>query len=317
MITTKQINKIIDIVIIIGIIQFVFSVLQVFIRGPFETVILDNVKYMASGLNGNPNFLGSYMTLLLGITISMYFLEQKSNYYLFTSIMFFSTLILAESTGPFLSIVLTVILLVILLDKKKKILWKKVWILFISLILTFITTDLVSEKIFKGVYHDELLSGYTIKGDLLNTLSIFDASKKEDEKQELVENYGSGRFIIWKNTFKIIEKYPWLGTGLDNYGYAYTDIVKPIGFTCDKAHNVYLHIFATNGVFALITYLIILITIFFKGLKSKNNLIIVLLTGFVGYSLQAFLNISVVTVAPFYFIIMGLLVNQIQLEKNN
>ena len=45
--------------------------------------------------------------------------------------------------------------------------------------------------------------------------------------------------------------------------------------------------------------------------------IIVLLTGFVGYSLHAFLNISVVTVAPFYFIIMGLLVNQIQLEKNN
>ena len=316
MITRDQIKKIINIFIIIGIVQFIFSILQVFVRGPFEAEILNGIKYMASGLNGNPNFLGSYLVLLISITTAMYLLEENSNYYLFVSILFFSNLILAASTGPFFAVVFVFVFLMILLGIKKKILWKKIGILFGSLIITFFATDALSERIFVDVYNDKLFNGYTIKGDILNTLNIFNKNMLSSEKQELIENYGSGRIIIWKNSLKIVKKNIWLGVGLDNFGYAYTNIVKPIGHTCDKAHNVYLQILATNGVFAFIIYLTLLGIIFFKGIKTKDNLTLVLFMGFVGYSVQAFLNISVVTVAPFYFIIMGLLVNLLNSKEN-
>ena len=76
----------------------------------------------------------------------------------------------------------------------------------------------------------------------------------------------------------------------------------------------------TEGIFKCITYIIFLVWIFFKGIYViiKSNkvepLLIGLFLSFVGYSIQAFFNISVTRVAPIFFIICGLLLGQ--LEKN-
>ena len=121
--------------------------------------------------------------------------------------------------------------------------------------------------------------------------------------------------MIWQNSLKLVPKYLFFGCGPDNFGYAYVKSYPWGSVYYDKAHNEYLQTLVTQGIFVFITYLTLLGIIFFKGLKCKDNLTIVLLISFVGYSVQAFLNISVTTVAPFYFIIMGLLVNQIEHEK--
>ena len=87
------------------------------------------------------------------------------------------------------------------------------------------------------------------------------------------------------------------------------------GLHFDKAHNVYLQIAITNGVFALIIYLCLMAIIFFKGLKIKDKVYISLLMAFIGYCIQAFANISVVEVAPTFFVVCGLLLGKI--EENN
>ena len=46
-----------------------------------------------------------------------------------------------------------------------------------------------------------------------------------------------------------------------------------------------------------------------------NKLIWVLMMAFIGYALQAFLNISVNTVAPTFYIIMGMMAGLISQEK--
>ena len=75
----------------------------------------------------------------------------------------------------------------------------------------------------------------------------------------------------------------------------------------DNAHNIYLHTLVSSGLLGLIPYLILCLLVFIKGLKTKSNLMMILLGGFVAYSIQAFANISVIQVAPIYYIIMGLM----------
>ena len=80
-------------------------------------------------------------------------------------------------------------------------------------------------------------------------------------------------------------------------------------YIVDNAHNVYLHTAASTGLLGLIPYLLLCLFVFIKGLKFKNKLGILLLSGFVAYSIQAFANISVIQVAPIYYIIMGLILS--------
>lgn len=265
---------------------------------------------MALGFNKNPNFLASYIILLLGITISSYLLNKNSKKYLFLTIIFFITLILAASTGPFFALIITLIFLILFLKIKKKLVWKKVLILIITLISTYIVTDFVSDTIFINCYHDDINSNYTIKGDLKNTSKLF--FNKLDKNQKT--NYGSGRIVIWKNILTMVPDYMLFGSGIDTLGYIYNTRFYT-GMYLDKAHNEYLQILITEGIFTLITYLTLLGVIFFKGLKCKNDLTIILFTSFIAYCIQAFANISVTTVAPFFYIITGLLVNQINKEE--
>ena len=67
--------------------------------------------------------------------------------------------------------------------------------------------------------------------------------------------------------------------------------------------------------FSLILYLSLLLTLFVDGIKSNNKLVWILMMAFVGYALQAFLNIRVNTVAPTFYIIIGMMAGLISQEK--
>ena len=65
----------------------------------------------------------------------------------------------------------------------------------------------------------------------------------------------------------------------------------------------------STGILGLIPYLGLCLLTFIKGLKLKNKLGILLLSGFVAYSIQAFANINVIQVAPIYYVIIGLILS--------
>ena len=113
---------------------------------------------------------------------------------------------------------------------------------------------------------------------------------------------------IWKRSLQIIPKNILTGAGIDNFGYAFLRVDDRRIAYVDKAHNEYLQLLITQGVFALITHLLLLILVFRKGIKSKEPLVWILMFSFVGFAVQAFMNISVYNVTPFYYIVMGLLV---------
>ena len=81
----------------------------------------------------------------------------------------------------------------------------------------------------------------------------------------------------------------------------------------DKAHNGYIQIGVTNGLFPLLIYMFVCLIIFLKGFKLKDNYSNSLFMGFVSYCILIFANISAIDVAPYFFIILGLLLSE---EKN-
>lgn len=308
----KQINIVIKTFFGVGIIQFVYCMLQIFFRFPgLQLFSLNGVNYMAMGFQGNPNFLGSYCIMLLGLALMLYFVKSERKYF-GLSIIYFINLILAQSTGPFFAFIILFIFMIVFMKIKGIIDWKKIGIVCASFILTFIIVSNGVELYCKKVFNDNIVSSYTIKGDILNTLNLFGVSKGNNEENITIEDYGSGRITIWKNALKVVPKYFWLGSGIDTFGYVYQ---KDSNVYYDKAHNEYLQILVTEGIFTLISYLSLLLLLFIDGVKSNNKLIWVLMMAFIGYALQAFLNISVNTVAPTFYIIMGMMAGLISQEK--
>lgn len=151
---------------------------------------------------------------------------------------------------------------------------------------------------------------------MMNDIVKFSKETSEVAKGNANDSFGSGRMFIWKNTFRVIPKYLLHGVGVDNFCNAFE---YPLSFEYskgnvvyfDKVHNEYLQKLICEGVFSCITYIFMLFIIFVKSIKEnikKQNFIsIALFFSFVGYSVQAFFNISVIDVAPFFWIVIGLL----------
>ena len=272
----KYKDIIIKTIIILGLVNLTYAILQVYTNASF--IIRFQAPFKALGLCGHPNFFGSYMVTLAAFAFSMYMLERK-NRYLVLSMLFFMGICLCASTGPLLSFILMAIFFVIYYRKQIK--WKS--LLKIASLLVII-------------YFFVAYSVTFVQNKLLNNNKI----KSDYYVSSMVSDF-------------ILKKYWPIGAGLDNFGKVYG--VKD-GVYYDKAHNIYLQTAITNGIFALIIYLTVIGYIFFKGLKIKDTKYISLLMAFVAYCIQAFANISVVEVAPTFFAITGLVLGKIQNDQN-
>lgn len=316
--------KVINSLLIVGILQFIYSFLQVFVRGKYIYVKYEFVYYRASGFIGHPNMLGSYIVLTLLLALGMYFLYDKNKkFYLISSILLYINLILAESTGPFYGFICGLIFMFVYLLKKKKICFSTILITTMVMIMGLLSVTMVSKLWCTYKFHDKFRDYFTITGDIKDTFVtikefISNDVKNSESQVSAIESYGSNRIWLWSRSLKLVPKY-WLhGTGIDNFTKAFSNNLSEAdknisylgGALFDRAHNEYLHLLITQGIFTLITYLALLLLVFIKGVKSKDTLTWVLLFSFVGYAIQAFANISVYNVAPFFFVVMGMLVGR-------
>ena len=310
----EDIKKIIKFIIILGIINSIYALFQMYTNFDFIFKYNDNGK-MASGLCGNPNFFGSLMTTILSMVTCMFLVNKKNSLKLvLLIILFFISLINCQSTGPILSYIICLIFFIIFLFIKKYNILKRFLILFIILILTYISIYFIN----------------------INFLSDNKCETCVSSLQTTISNGGNGRIKIWKNSLDMIKDNFIVGIGFDNFYLKYpnpkmesgikltiTDILssnsqpKVIYNVVDNAHNIYLHTLVSNGIIGLVPYLLLCLLTFIKGLKSKDELTFILLSGFVVYSIQAFANISVIQVAPIYYIIIGFILSMDNLKKEN
>ena len=122
--------------------------------------------------------------------------------------------------------------------------------------------------------------------------------------------YGTGRFYIWQEIIIRLPKYIWTGTGIDCLllidNYPILDAFRE--HYVDKAHNEFLNILITEGVVVFVIYLAFLYGVICNYIKNRDNQVNkILFFAFVSYIFQAMFNIRVIEVAPYFFIIAGLL----------
>lgn len=150
---------------------------------------------------------------------------------------------------------------------------------------------------------------------LLRVFSIADSAKQALHNDG---DAGSYRWKIWQLALPLVGKYPLFGSGPDTLVYvfnqgAFRNFIHVKDALVDKAHNEYLQISITMGIPALLFYLGFLSTVLrsiWKAIWKSSGEKQLLLAGFfailIGYIVQAFFNISVVPVAPFFWFMLGM-----------
>ena len=282
-------------ILLSGLIQLFYASLQVSNIGKNISRMYRLKKIWATGFLTNPNFFGTYMLLCLSYTFGLYLDEKERIIKILNLFMIFAFTVgifISNTMSCIVGLIIVLIYLTIYLIKNKKI--KK---LLIIISITFITS--FSMHIFKitSIFNDTLKTGNEIK---------------EIAKGNTNDKFGTNRMFIWKNTLKIVPKYILHGAGIDNFAHAFNGkALADSRWLYDKAHNEYLQILVCEGIFCLITYLLLYAIIVIRGIKVsfKENYIYLILP-IIGYLAQAFFNISVIEVAPLFYIGLGLCIER-------
>ena len=308
---TKKFKKwIVSFILGFGLIHVFVAYLQVYDAWKFIPIPY-GVIGMGQGLITNPNFFGSYMVLCLGISCGIYLFFEgkllKRFLLLLVCMSFYAGLLMSSAmsgmVGFFVIILFLIIYFVYLCIKRIKV--KNNIISYSILSLSLIIVSLFF-----------ILTGKTM---MFGDISKFSGQAADMMKGGYSDDYGSFRFYIWRNTIKIVPRYMLHGAGIDCFYDAFDEpLVMKYSDTemeyYDKAHNEYLQKLVCEGVVSCGSYLILLLLIFISSLKrifsEHSCLVIGLLLGFVGYCVQAFFNISVIEVAPLFWIVCGLLYNR-------
>jgi putative inorganic carbon (HCO3(-)) transporter len=124
----------------------------------------------------------------------------------------------------------------------------------------------------------------------------------------LSDSAGSYRMYIWRGAFHLFLLYWPFGIGPDHLVYA--GLITPAHELADKAHDIYLEIGLTMGIFTLLSYLALLS---FTLRKWKTEIGFVLFTMIAVYLVQGIANIDIVVIMPLFWIVLGLTLGE-QLE---
>ncbi len=290
---------IINIILILGIVNVIYGLLQ------FLKIIDINTLYPRSFL-GNANSFGAICTLYVGLSFGLFIFSKRKLYIIYLIISTIG-LIISGCMGCYLGfaaiIISIIIYIVYLLCKRQKVksYMIKIIILFLCVLPIYLFSTYNRQRINKDVK--------TVINQVVNVM-----------QGNINDDFGNHRIEIWSKTLSVAPNYLIHGIGIDRFYYALDNgsFQTSEGLYVDKAHNEYLQILITEGIFALITYLIFLGWVIKNAFKNTkyNYVYIALLFAIVGYLVQAFFGISVTRVTPYLYIIMGLAINCDKNKKN-
>lgn len=137
------------------------------------------------------------------------------------------------------------------------------------------------------------------------------------------EHLGSSRGYIWSRTLPLLGKCMITGYGADTFAYVFpqTDFLakyysytEGFNITVDKPHNLYLQIFFSNGLIALLAFLFICVWYlvdclrlyaFKREYRPAQIYGAAVMLAVTGYLAAGMFNDSVVSVAPVFWILLG------------
>ena len=251
---------------------------------------------------GNPNFAAAFMAVMLSLNFSAIFLKSMKLY-----LKFF-----------YLTITCILIILIYLSDAKQGLLAAVVGIGFILIIQTMT----LSKKLGVGLLI--LTMGVAV-------ISILGMLQIGPLQSLLYKDSVTLRGYYWRAGINMFLTNPLTGVGLDRYGanfnqYKDSQFVVERGFELmsSNAHNIFIQIFATGGIFLGITYLSILLYVSYIGLSGIKRLKgdrRVLLTGvyaaWLAYLAQGVVSIENIGMAVWGWVLGGAIVGMSKFKTDN
>lgn len=249
---------------------------------------------------GNPNFLGTYLVLMFPFGLHLWYTRKNFLALLSFDIILFC-LLATMSRGPWLgAIACFSVYFAFHSLTPKGINWRSFMIVMINILTVILIFIVLSDR--------SLISRF---------LGIFSDFSKVLIQADGAENAGSNRWFIWIRVLTLIRERPLLGFGISNLGPIFDlrfhhdvlDIYKRF-MIIDETHNEFLDIAVSSGIPSLFAYLYFV----YSGLKAKfihikeNDVYIFpIFSSIIGYLVQSFFNISIVSVAFIFWIFLGML----------
>lgn len=137
------------------------------------------------------------------------------------------------------------------------------------------------------------------------------------------EQFASKRGYIWSRTIPLLDNVLFTGYGPDTFALFFPqhDVIGKIknfnnpAILVDKAHNLYLQIWFNTGLISLLAVINLFVFYFlrnfinyfkFKCIKYYSQIGIAFFAAFIAYTTAALFNDSVISVAPVFWMILGL-----------
>jgi Lipid A core - O-antigen ligase and related enzymes len=286
-------KKAISFIVTVSMIIAIYSIFQYYNIDPIpKDTYHALIKNNSIGTQGNRNFLSTYITLFLPIILGLYILKGNMKFLVAATILFSSLLCTLTRSGWLAFSIYSLLGLIYVIRKNNKKYLKRIGIIFMIFMIVTV-----------------VINGST-DGSIIGRGKQF-----AKDTGNISEDSGSGRIYIWNLAIKITKAHPLLGSGPDTFKYViekeFTNEgiawIKEHNSVIDKAHNEFLQISSTMGIPALLAYLLFLIFVTNDTLKNifKNEVSFLFGITIVGYLVQSFFNISVINVAPLFWMLLG------------
>ncbi len=276
---TKNTEKVLGYLIGSAVIVSFLSVLQHFGLNlvPHEAY---REGYVSYGTMANADFLGTYAAFILPAAI-LFFLRYKKIFWLISVAFIHAGLMVSTMWGEWLVIMVALVIIAwyALKEKGKRKAFVQVFVV-LAVVTCFFFSVGKKEAIIKRAA--------VIPTEALSSLRLEDKA-------------GSGRIFIWRHTLNIIPHVWAFGLGPDHLIYAGIKFGEKT--PVDKAHNVYLEIAVTMGLFALLAYLVFL-SFFLRPGPNETGFVLWLMI--LVYLVQGLFNIDVVMIMPLFWIVLGM-----------
>lgn len=244
----------------------------------------------------------SYFIILCLVCNTCLFMTSKgkgSIIYTISYMFMLEILIVNDTFGGYVAILLTTIFIIIYYIVIKKIRVKSIVILIVFILLSLNVSDN------NGIV---VLRNFNVNLGQVKQVNISNLDKKEEI--EKVKHLGTDRGRLWMSSIKLIQEKPLLGYGIENI----EKELKADGNYNDKPHNLILGLMVFIGIpgaLALLTCFGIVILRNIAKIKEIDDVTFVALAGTICYLMSSMFGNSMFYTQPYFSIFFGFLLSNI------
>ena len=317
---TKLRRNVLITYVIVAFIQGVVAFLQT--RGFEISYCLfeaDRPGYTATyGLLQNTNFYGTLSCVLTAATSGLFIMSSK---------------IFKKAAVKWAIFALAILMFYTMIASMARLAWLGMGAMILMYIISFVIMrkGAIDNDSLRQIVIDflTLIIGFIVVIILNIILESSITDKLEQTSEDVAEitetgnvNIGNGRDDIWRAALSSVPRHWATGIGLDNLTAAFREQPgwQKGMYVQAKGHCEYIHTLATQGVFALINYVALLLYATVSTVKGivhekndvKRSFLWIFFGVFVAYISQALVSSSVMNVAPYFWIILGLVTPRIK-----